>query len=426
MTTANNNGPEKLGLLTLLCALAPFSAGYFLSYLLRGANAIIEKDLVADIGLGPAELGLVTAAYLGAFALFQLPLGILLDKFGPRRVQTFLLSVAGIGTVVFAFGQSADMLILGRALIGLGFAGGLMASFKAVVIWIPEQRRALANALVMCSGAIGLLLATQPLELATQMFGWRDVFVALAAVIFAVAFLIFTVVPERAGTAPADSFGNQLRGVASIFADRRYWAITPLLATTSGAHVAIQTLWAGPWLRDVGGLARDAVAEHLLIMAIAFFFGILLTGVIADWFVRRGFNLLSVMIFFVLLYMASQVGIVMGITNEFMLPLWFVFGMLGQVAILAYPWLASQFGAAQSGRAHTAANLAIFGAAFTLQYVIGAVIEQFPTTASGAYAPASYQVALGATLVLQLLALAWYFVNFRLFRAAAGERSTAP
>jgi len=151
-----------------------------------------------------------------------------------------------------------------------------------------------------------------------------------------------------------------------------------------------------------------------------------LTGVIADWFVRRGFNLLSVMIFFVLLYMASQVGIVMGITNEFMLPLWFVFGMLGQVAILAYPWLASQFGAAQSGRAHTAANLAIFGAAFTLQYVIGAVIEQFPTTASGAYAPASYQVALGATLVLQLLALAWYFVNFRLFRAAAGERSTAP
>ncbi|MEM7748856.1 MAG: MFS transporter [Pseudomonadota bacterium] len=426
MTSNNNNGPEKLGLLTLLCALAPFSAGYFLSYLLRGANAIIEKDLVAEIGLGPADLGLVTAAYLGGFALFQLPLGILLDKYGPRRVQTFLLSIAGLGALAFAYGQSVETLIAGRALIGLGFAGGLMASFKAVVIWIPEQRRALANALVMCSGAVGLLLATQPLEFVTQMFGWRDVFVALAVVIFALSLLIFTVVPEREGTAQAASFSNQLRGVGSIFADRRYWAITPLLATTSGAHVAIQTLWAGPWLRDVGGLAREAVAEHLLIMAIAFFCGILLTGVVADWFVRRGFNLLSVMIFFVLIYLASQIGIVTGIANELMLPVWFVFGMLGQVAVLAYPWLAIQFGAAQTGRAHTAVNLAIFGAAFTLQYVIGAIIEQFPSTASGAYAPEAYQTALGATLVLQLLALAWYFVNFQLFRNASVERSTDP
>ena len=418
MTTHKTETGSKLALGTLICALAPFSLGYFLSYLLRGANAIIEQDLVTDIGLSPAELGLVTAAYLGAFAVFQLPLGILLDKYGPRRVQTALLSVAAAGTLLFSISESAETLTVARAMIGLGFAGGLMASFKAVVIWIPEQRRALANALVMSSGAMGLLLATQPLEIVTQIYGWRNVFVALATVILFVALLILIVVPERISSAPVQNFIDQFRGVGAIFADRRYWAITPLLATTAGSHIAIQTLWAGPWLRDVGGLERSAVAEHLLIMAMAFFVGILLTGVVADWFVRRGVKLLNVMIFFMLLYLSSQVGIVLGINNEFMLPLWFVFGMLGQVAILAYPWLATQFGAAQSGRAHTAANLAIFGAAFGLQYVMGAIIELFPAATTGGYPPHSYQVAFGVTLLLQLLALAWYFLNLRLLNSA--------
>ncbi len=388
-----------------------------MSYLLRGANAIIEKDLVAEIGLGPAELGLVTAAYLGAFAVFQLPLGILLDKFGPRRVQILLLSVAAAGILVFSFGQDAETLVVGRALIGLGFAGGLMASFKAVVIWIPEPRRALANALVMSSGAIGLLLATEPLEFVTQLFGWRDVFIALAGVTFFVAFLIFSVVPEKRSTVRAETFANQFRGVGAIFSDRSFWAITPLLATTAGSHIAIQTLWAGPWLRDVGRLEAEAVAAHLLMMAIAFFVGILLTGVVADGLVRRGANLLSVMMFFLLAYIGSQVGIVLGMTGDFLLPQWFAFGMLGQAAILAYPWLATHYGAAQSGKAQTAVNLTIFGAAFALQYVIGAIIEQFPATASGSYDPQSFQVAFGAALALQVVALVWYWINSSLFRS---------
>ena len=382
-----------------------------MSYLLRGANAIIEKDLVAEIGLGPAELGLVTAAYLGAFAVFQLPLGILLDKYGPRRVQILLLSVAAIGTLIFAFGKNAETLIAGRAMIGLGFAGGLMASFKAVVIWIPEQRRALANALVMSSGGIGLLLATQPLEFATQLIGWRDVFMVLAVVTFAVALLIFMVVPETKTAPQVETFVGQVRGVGAIFADRGFWAITPLLAAAAGNHIAIQTLWAGPWLRDVGGLAPEAVASHLLMMAVAFFVGILLTGFVADWCVRRGMKLLSVMMFFLLVYIASQIGIVLGVTNAFMLPMWFIFGMLGQVVVLAFPWFASHFGAAQSGKAQTAVNLVIFGSAFALQYVIGAIIEQFQTTAAGSYDPLSFQVAFGATLALQLIALVWYWMN---------------
>ena len=409
---------SQSGVITFL-ALAPFALGYFLSYLSRAVNAIIEKDLVAEIGLGPSELGLVTAAYLGAFALFQLPLGVLLDRFGPRRVQFVLLCVGAIGALIFAFGTTVEMLIVGRALIGLGFAGGLMASFKAVVIWISEPRRALGNAVVMSAGAIGLLVATTPMAMANELMGWRGIFMALAGVTFLAAFIILFVVPERRGQAAEDGLVTQIRQIGGIYSDRAFLALAPLLASTAGVHVAIQTLWAGPWLRDVGGLDRDGAALYLMMMAIAFFIGILVTGVVADWLVRRGIGLLTVMMVFIGFYLAAQIGIVMGLTGELMPVMWFIFGMLGQAAILAYPWLATHFGAARSGRANTAANLLIFGTAFAVQYAIGAIIETFPPGADGGYDTRSYQVAFGAALGLQFLTLFWYIVNIGAFRGKA-------
>ncbi len=403
-------------LTTTIVALSPFAFGYFLSYLFRAVNAIIERDLVTEIGLSPAELGLVTAAYLGAFALFQLPLGVLLDRYGPRRVQSALLMVGGCGALIFAFGKDATMLIVGRALIGLGFAGGLMASFKAVVIWVSEPRRALGNALVMSAGAIGLLVATAPIEVANQLLGWRGVFIGLAAVTFAAALIILIVVPEKHTTAEPEPLIRQVSSLAAIFSDRAFLAIAPLLATTAGVHVAVQTLWAGPWFRDVAGLDRDGVALYLMMMAIAFFVGILVTGAVADWFVRRGFSVLTVMFGFLAVYLIAQVGIVQGRTDIMMPAMWFTFATLGQASILAYPWLASHFGAARSGRAQTAANLLIFAAAFGVQYAIGIIIEQFPVNNSGGYDLASYRVSFGAALALQLAAVAWFALNYGAFR----------
>ena len=133
--------------LMALRVLTPFALGYFLTYLLRAVNAVVAPDLVAEVGLGAAELGLLTAAYLGAFALVQLPLGVLLDRYGPRRVQAASLGVATLGCLLFAAGRDALTLTTARALIGLGFAGGLMSGFKAVVIWVPGRRRALARRL---------------------------------------------------------------------------------------------------------------------------------------------------------------------------------------------------------------------------------------------------------------------------------------
>jgi predicted MFS family arabinose efflux permease len=400
----------------LVRVLAPFAAGYFLSYLLRAVNAVVADDLVSELGLGAAELGLLTASYLGAFALFQLPLGILLDRYGPRRVQAALFSVAAAGCALFALASDVMTLTLARAIIGLGFAGGLMSSFKAIVIWVPAPRRALANACVMSFGALGLVTATAPTEFATHIIGWRMVFLALAAITVAVALVVLTVVPERQTDPGEGTLAQQVRQLAGIFRDRAFLVIAPLLATTAGTHIAIQTLWAGPWLHDVARLDRVGVASYLFVMGVAFFAGILSSGAIADWFVRRGISELTVMTGFLMLFFASQIGILLQVQDLPGLLVWFAFGMSGQVAILAYPWLSSRFGATASGRANTAMNLLIFLAAFGVQYAIGVVIALFPAHPAGGYSPMSYQVAFGMVLALQLLCFGLYLLNRRLFQ----------
>jgi predicted MFS family arabinose efflux permease len=395
--------------------LGPFAAGYFLTYLLRAVNAVVADDLVGELGLGAADLGLLTASYLGAFALFQLPLGVLLDRYGPRRVQAALFSVSAAGCALFAAGDDALTLTLARAMIGLGFAGGLMSSFKAIVIWVPGPRRALANACVMSFGALGLLTATAPTELAASLMGWRMVFVVLAIVTVGVALVILTVVPERKSEPVAESLREQVSQLAGIFRDRAFLLLAPLVATTAGTHLAIQTLWAGPWFRDVAGLDRAGVANHLLVVGIGFFIGILSSGAIADWLVRRGFSEFAVMIGFLVLFFLAQAGIVLEL-HEVRLLIWFAFGMSGQVAILAYPWLSTRFGTSLSGRANTAMNLLIFLTAFAVQYGIGGVIALFPPGSAGGYDPRSYQMAFGIFLVVQLLCFALYLANRKLFR----------
>lgn len=399
-------------MIVLLAVLVPLGLGYLLSYLFRAANAVTAPDLVRDLGLTASDLGMLTAAYLIAFALFQLPLGILLDRFGPRRVQTALLLLAAGGAVLFASGQSAIQLAVARAVIGMGVAGGLMASFKAVVMWVPEVRRPLANACVMSLGAVGLLISTTPFEWALQLAGWRGVFLVLAGFTAVVALLI-VVVPEKPIAASGDRLGQQIAALAGIYRDRAFWALAPLLAATAGTHIAYQTLWAGPWFADVAGLDRAGVATHLFAMAAAFFFGILFSGVVADYFVRRGASVLSVMFGFCLVYLAGQALIVLPVPYPLQVAGWLIFGMCGQVAILAYPWLASYFGAKLSGRANTAMNLLIFMTAFLVQSAVGWIIDLHPRTAGGGYVAEAYAAAFGLFLAIQLLALGWYLARWR-------------
>lgn len=393
-----------------LCAvvLLPFGMGYFLSYLFRAVNAALAPDIVRDLGLGASALGVMTAAYLFAFAGFQPVLGVLLDRFGPRRVQAALVATAACGALLFSLGQDAVSLALARALIGLGFCGGLMASFKAVVMWFPPPRVPLASALVTAFGGMGVLVATRPADMMSQAFGWRMVFVILAAVSAAVAVFIYVAVPERRSAEKPAPLGRQIGEIGRIFRDRVFWQVSPLVCTGAGGYIAVQTLWVGGWLRDVAGLAREDAAGLMLVMAVAFSIGTLIQGVVADWLLRRGVGVMVTVLCTYAIFFLSELGLVLEWTSA-STGLWIVFGMTGNVAILVYPLLSQHFGAALAGRSNTSLNLLMFSTAFAVQALIGVVVEQWPGAEATRYDPHGYQVAFGALLASQLLSVAWYF-----------------
>src|SRR2546423_5782645 len=154
----------------------PFAAGYFLSFFFRNVNAIISRDLAVEFALTPADLGFLTSMYLLAFAVFQLPLGVLLDRYGPRRVVAALLLSAAAGALVFALARDLATLSLGRALIGLGVSAGLMGAIKAFTLWFPLSRLATLNGIYLAIGGIGGLSATAPAGAALGGFGWAAPF----------------------------------------------------------------------------------------------------------------------------------------------------------------------------------------------------------------------------------------------------------
>jgi predicted MFS family arabinose efflux permease len=392
-------------------ALLPFALGYFMSYLFRAVNQVIAPDLIADFDLGPGELGLLTAAYLFGFVIFQLPLGLLLDRFGPRRVQTVLLLVSAAGAALFAWAPDPWSLTVARGILGLGLCGCLMSAFKANAMWLPMSRVALGNAMTVAAGALGVVTATRPADWLAQLIGWRPMFDLLALATVGVALLIFFCVPrqqpgQRDSGAP-ESLATQLRVIGRIMKDPVFWRVTPLVAIMSGAFIAIQTLWAGRWLSDVAGLDRASVADVLLVMAIGFVIGSLTTGWIADRAQRRGLTIELVVGVSFLVFALSQFLVIVHAPVPAALP-WFLFGFAGQAGNLGYATLAAHFGIGAAGRAQSTANLLLFAAAWALQWGIGAVLDRFRAAGDGAVEPAGYHWAFGLVLALQIVAVLWY------------------
>lgn len=391
---------------TIFFALFPFACGYFLSYLLRAVNAVVAPDLVRDFGVSPAELGILTSAYLLSFSLFQLPLGVFLDRYGARRVQTVLLAIAAAGCFLFTVAPDFLALVAARAIIGLGFSAGLMASFKASSIWVPIERRSLANACIMSMGALGIVMATEPTAFLVAQVGWRSTFAIFGGVILAGAAFIFLAVPEKDEAKATAGFGRQVGELLQILKLPLFWRIAPLLALTAGTAIALQTLWAGPWFRDVMGQAPRDVARSLFWMAVAFMLGILFIGVVADRLQKRGIGPMTALLGFVIANLAAQAVIVLQV-KELAFATWCVLSAAGQAAILAYPWFAQRVGPGLAGRSNATINFAMFLVAFAAQAFVGVVIGWFPQSAAG-YDPQSYTWAFGLLLALELLALFWY------------------
>ena len=405
----------------LLRLFLPFAAGYFLSYLFRTVNAVMGPVIAGELALPDNALGLLTSAYFLAFGLAQLPLGMLLDRYGPRRVEAGLLLIAALGTALFALADGLTALTLGRALIGLGVSACLMASLKAFTQWFPLERQASMTGWIMAAGGLGALAAAKPLEIALGFTGWRDILLGLAVITVLVALAIWRFVPDQGlRQAQPEQFGinpgfpgglaEQLAGVRTIFVSRHFWRYAPMGFCFTGGFMAIQGLWASRWMNVMENLDAAAVAARLTWMGSAMLGGFLFMGFFATALVHRGISLEK--LFRTAMFAAFVAFSLISLQPQWAGDwLWPLLGACFSLSNIAYTLVAQAFPTHLSGRANTALNLLVFAGAFGLQWGIGILVDSLQAAGwpvAGAYS-AAFQGLLGA----QLLSLIWFLSSRR-------------
>lgn len=398
------------GTIPFVALYVPFAAGYLLSYLLRVVNAVISPDLTRELALGPSSLGLLTSVYFVAFAAMQLPVGMLLDRYGPRRVEPLLLVAVGIGALVFAMSDSVGGLLFGRALIGAGCAACLMAPLKAIATWYPPERQASLSGWMMVAGGTGALAATAPLAAALAYATWRTIFVALAAITFVVAIAIFVRVPDTPRHAHVTGLAAQWHGVRAVFTHPRFWWIVPLAGFGMGSFMAIQGLWSVPWLIEVDGYTRSEAARHLLAMGSVMLAGYLSLGLFATRLARRGIHARHLFATGFGLTGLALAAIVVRVPGSYFW--WCAYGFGAVVNVLAFTVLNDGLARDLTARANTAVNLLMFAGSFAAQWGIGVIVDAARATL--AFDTASgLKLAFTVVLVLYALSYGWFARGWR-------------
>lgn len=409
-----NVRPDALATNLVLRVWLPYAFAYYFSYGLRNINVVLGPTLAREFSLGAAELGLITGAYFVAFTLAQLPLGLLLDRYGPRRVNATLVLFAAAGSFVSALASSAEWIVVGRALIGLGVSLCLMSAYKAHAQWLPASRVQFANSLLLTFGSLGVLSATGPVGWALDYVSWRAITAAIGVMLLASSALLFLVAPERREPAAGQSLVQLAAGLRQVFEARRFWGPSLSFATVAGTFSAFQSLWLGTWLRDVARLTPSNVIVTLTWIALAATIGYTVLGILFDRLLRAGVdatriyrvqNGVSIVLFAMIVFSPPAVAT----------PVWMIYCVFGAGGPMVFAILAQQFPIHLIGRVNTAANVLVFTFAFFAQWLIGVVLDRWPTL-DGHYAADGYRTAIGLLFAVQLAAYVFFSATARELR----------
>ena len=351
---------------------AAFAFAYFFSALLRAVTATLAPAFSAELGLSAGDLGLLAGAYFLGFSATQLPLGRALDRHGPRRVLLFLLALAVLACAAFALARSFASLLAARALIGVGVSACLMAPLTAYRHRFGAAAQLRANSWMLMTGSLGMLASTLPVQWLLPVVGWRGLFWMVAGLLALATALIAWVVP-RDSVSPA-AVGADVPGYGEIFRHPYFIRLTPLAFFVYGGLLAVQSLWAGPWLTDVAARTASDAARGLFAINLSMLFAFLGWGVAMPHLTRRGWRVdrlmamglpLSLLLLFGAVWLGPHAGAAW----------WAVWCVSCTFVSLSQPAVAQAFPAAAAGKALSAFNLVIFVGVFCVQWGIGLAID---------------------------------------------------
>ncbi|HEX7814174.1 MFS transporter, partial [Dyella sp.] len=201
---------------TRLRVFAVFAAGYFVSFLFRGVNLGFAPFLTHDLGLSQGDLGTLTSMYFLGFAGAQLPAGVLLDHYGPRRVTACVMLVAALGILVFGNAHGLTAMMIGRLLIGVGVSVCLGGAFKATAQYFPVTQLTLVNGLVMAVGGLGGVAVGAPLNWLLSFESWRAICMGMTVLTTLVAASIWLIAPHAPDVRQQPGMLEQFKGTWHI------------------------------------------------------------------------------------------------------------------------------------------------------------------------------------------------------------------
>jgi MFS family permease len=389
------------------------AAIYLVSQFLRNSVGVIAPDLAREIGLNAAEIGLLSSAFFFAFAAAQVPLGVALDRYGPKRCMLVCAAIALAGTLLFAVAKTPSGLIAARVLMGLGSSCYLMAPLALYARRFPPERFTLLAGIQISIGTIGTLLVTAPLAWASAAIGWRATFLVVAGVVVIGALLVAVVVreddPDHAHPAHHETLRESLAGVAEVARMHSFVPLFLMNLMSYSSYVLIIGLWGGPYLAHVYGYGLTARGDLLMLPALSHIVGVVIWG-----YAERIFGTYKPLVLAGALGTAVALGLlaIVGKPEPFWLGVWLtVFGFLAAYLPVLIAHGRSFLPPRLVGRGMTLFNIGTMGGTFVVQLVSGALIDLFPS-AEGVYPLDAYRLVF-AVQALTVLAACLAYMTVR-------------
>ena len=384
-----------------------FAFGYFLSCLLRAITATLSPILTLEFELLAADLGLLAGGYFLGFACMQIPLGYLLDKFGPKKIVSSFLLIALIGTTSFALAQSFSGLLISRILIGVGVSACLMAPLTGYRIWFAENQQQRANSWMLMIASLGFLSSTLPVQLLLPSFGWRWIFGGISILILISIFLMLAFIPKWDHQNDIEKNSPKSGSLADVWNDKFFISVIPMGLFNYGGLMAIQTLWAGPWMTRVAGYTPLESATGLFWINITMLISFFLWGYFLPRITNLGFSALRILKLGLPFSFIVMIGIIIlgSKAGAFYITLFILSSIFLSVT---QPAVGLSFPSHLAGKALTSFNLLIFLGTFIMQWLMGLVIDLVKNF--GYSEILGFKTAFSTFLILSLISYIFFLI----------------